>query len=375
MNGAPYNMIIGIPKEIKSDEYRVGATPAMVRALVEAGHTVYVQKDAGSRLGYTDQLYQSAGAQIASTAPEIYKCEMVIKVKEPQENEYPLLKKGQILFCYLHLAPDPKQTQALLDQEVVGIAYETVTNREGKLPLLTPMSEIAGRLAIQVGAACLQNNHGGRGLLLGGVPGVLPTNVLIIGGGVVGTEAARMAMGLGANVTVVDKSLDRLHVLDMHFGPNLKTLYSSTAEIEPLLHQADLVIGAVLIPGKQAPKLISKSMLKKMTPGTVIIDVAIDQGGCTETSRPTTHSSPTYTEEGIIHYCVTNMPGVCARTATMALTHATTDYALKIANRGWERAVNEDEGIRNGLNVCYGHVTNEMVAHDLGYPFAAKYSV
>lgn len=368
-------MIIGIPKEIKSDEYRVGATPAMVRALVEANHQVYVQKGAGARIGYTDLLYESAGAKIVPNAEEIYKCEMIIKVKEPQESEYPLLREGQILFCYLHLAPDPKQTQALIDRKVIGIAYETVTNREGRLPLLMPMSEIAGRIAIQVGATCLQNNHGGRGLLLGGVAGVLPANVLIIGGGVVGTGAARMALGLGANVTIVDKNLERLNLLEMQFGPHLKTLYSSSVEIQSILPQADLVIGAVLIPGKQAPKLISRSMLKQMTPGSVIIDVAIDQGGCVETSRPTTHTSPTYVEEEIIHYCVTNMPGACARTATMALTHATTDYALKIANIGWKRAVKEDEGIRNGLNVCLGQVTNEMVAHDLGYPCMAACGV
>jgi len=366
-------MIIGVPKEIKEYEYRVGATPAMVRALVEAGHRVSVQKNAGAKIGYTDEAYQASGAQILESSKEIYLCEMIIKVKEPQAEEYPLLRRGQILFCYLHLAPDPVQTKALLDRQVVGIAYETVTDSVGRLPLLVPMSEIAGRLAIQAGAASLQMNNGGKGLLLGGVPGVLPANVLIIGGGVVGAESARMAMGLGANVTIIDKSLDRLRQLDMLFGPRLKTLFSSAAEIELALNQADLVVGAVLIPGKQAPKLITKKMLKKMIPGSVIVDVAIDQGGCAETSRPTTHGMPTYVEEEIIHYCVTNMPGACSRTATMALTNATLNYALKIANKGWEKAVEDDKGIRDGLNVCYGQVMNEMVAHDLGYALSTKF--
>lgn len=362
-------MIIGIPKELKEHEYRVGATPAMVRALVDAGHQVVIEKNAGAAIGYFDQMYQAAGASIVETPKVVYESEMVIKVKEPQESEYDLLHEGLILFCYLHLAPDPVQTQALIDKKVIAIAYETVTSPDGRLPLLVPMSEIAGRIAIQSGAVSLQMNNGGKGLLLGGVPGVFPSNVVVIGGGVVGTEAARMAMGLGANVTILDKNLDRLRQLDMHFGPSLKTLYSTASEIETALRSADLVVGAVLIPGKRAPKLITKKMLGNMTPGSVIVDVAIDQGGCTETSRPTTHSKPTYVEEGILHYCVTNMPGACAKTATMALTNATMDYALELADKGWKKALQEDEDIRNGLNVCLGKVTNKMVAQDLDYTF------
>jgi alanine dehydrogenase len=368
-------MIIGIPKEIKEHEYRVGATPSMVRDLVESGHQVVVQKDAGTKIGYTDQLYQAAGAKIASSPKDIYDCEMVIKVKEPQKSEYELLCKGQILFCYLHLAPDPVQAKALIDKGVIAIAYETVTSPDGKLPLLVPMSEIAGRIAIQAGAVALQLNNGGKGLLLGGVPGVYPANVLVIGGGIVGTEAARMARGLGANVTIMDKNLERLRHLDHLFGPTLKTLYSTASEIEMALSWADLVIGAVLIPGKLAPKLITRKMLKSMVPGSVIVDVAIDQGGCAETSRPTTHGNPTYIEEGILHYCVTNMPGACARTSTMALTNATSDYVLELANKGWKKSLLENEGLRNGLNVCFGHITNESVAHDLGYRYVPPQDV
>jgi alanine dehydrogenase len=362
-------MIIGIPKEIKDHEYRVGATPAMVRLLVEAGHQVFVQTHAGTKIGYTDEMFISAGAKIAQTAAHIYQAEMIIKVKEPQESEYSLLREGQILFCYLHLAPDPQQTAQLVKSKVVAIAYETVTDAQGRLPLLVPMSEIAGRIAIQVGATCLQLNHGGKGLLLGGVPGVSPARVLIIGGGVVGTEAARMAMGLGADVTIVDKDLSRLRLLDALFGFKLKTLYSSPLAIEEAIAKADLVIGAVLIPGKTAPKLITRQMIKKMTPGSVLVDVAIDQGGCAETSKPTTHGNPTYVVDEVIHYCVTNMPGACARTSTQALTNATMDYALKIANRGYKAALMENPGLRQGLNVCYGQVTNESVAHDLGYQY------
>lgn len=362
-------MIIGIPKEIKNHEYRVGATPAMVRALVEAGHQVFVEKDAGTKIGFTDSLFSSAGAKIAKTAAEVYACEMIIKVKELQESEFPMLRKGQILFCYLHLAPDPVQTKHLVDSGVVAIAYETVTDNHGRLPLLVPMSEIAGRIAIQVGATSLQMNHGGKGLLLGGVPGVFPARVTVIGGGVVGTEAARMAMGLGASVTIIDRDLNRLRALDALFGPHLKTLYSTTASIEESLSLADLVIGAVLIPGKTAPKLITRNMIKKMSPGSVIVDVAIDQGGCSETSRPTTHADPTYRVDDVVHYCVTNMPGACALTSTKALTNATMDYALRIANRGWKNAIAEYPGLRDGLNVCLGHVTNESVATDLGYKY------
>jgi alanine dehydrogenase len=368
-------MIIGIPKEIKEHEYRVGATPSMVRAFVDAGHAVTVQKDAGAKIGFTDEMFLEAGAKIAGSAKEVYQSEMIIKVKEPQSSEYPYLYEGQILFCYLHLAPDPEQTKHLLQSKVVGIAYETVTDSAGRLPLLVPMSEIAGRIAIQAGAVSLQMNNGGKGLLLGGVPGVFPANVVVIGGGVVGTEAARMAMGLGANVTILDRSLDRLRYLDAMYAPQLKTLYSSATEIENVLKTADLVIGAVLIPGKTAPKLITRQMLRNMLPGSVIVDVAIDQGGCSETSRPTTHGNPTYVEEGVLHYCVTNMPGACARTSTMALTNATMEYALQIANKGYRQALKENAFLREGLNVCHGKVTNAFVAHDLGYSYVPPVEV
>lgn len=362
-------MLIGIPKEIKNHEYRVGATPSMVHLLTEAGHQVIVQTQAGASIGYSDEMFQSAGAKIASVPEEVYKSEMIIKVKEPQESEFPLLREGQVIFCYLHLAPDPIQTESLIKSKVVAVAYETVTDANGRLPLLIPMSEIAGRIAIQVGAMYLQLNQGGKGLLLGGVPGVSPAKVTIIGGGVAGTESARMALGLGADVTVIDKDLHRLRTLDALFGPKLKTLYSSSLAIEEAVIGSDLVVGAVLIPGKTAPKLVTRKMVKKMALGSVIVDVAIDQGGCAETSRPTTHANPTYVVDGVIHYCVTNMPGACARTSTQALTNATMDYALTIANNGWKRACARHEGLRNGLNVCYGHVTNESVAHDLGYPY------
>lgn len=360
-------MDIGIPKEIKDHEYRVGATPAMVRALVEAGHKVFVETLAGLKIGFTDEMYIHSGATIVTGPAEVYRSEMIIKVKEPQDKEFPLLKEGQILFCYLHLAPDPIQTQHLVDSKVVAIAYETVTDGNS-LPLLVPMSEIAGRISIQVGATCLQLNHGGKGLLLGGVPGVSPAHVLVIGGGVVGTEAARMAMGLGANVTIVDRDLRRLRALDAQFGPLLKTLYSTSAAIEDAIPTADLVIGAVLIPGKTAPKLVSRQMIKSMAPGSVVVDVAIDQGGCFETARPTTHTRPTYVVDEVMHYCVTNMPGAAARTATQALTNATMDYAMMIANLGWRKAL-KHKGLGDGLNVCLGKVTNPSVAGDLGYPY------
>lgn len=362
-------MLIGIPKEIKNHEYRIGATPGMVRALVENGHTVQVETNAGSKIGFTDEMFSHAGATIVGSPSEIYQSEMVIKVKEPQEQEYPLLREGQILFCYLHLAPDPLQTQHLLKSKVIGIAYETVTDAQGRLPLLIPMSEIAGRISIQVGAMCMQMNHGGKGLLLGGVPGVAPANVVVIGGGVVGTEAARMAMGLGANVVLIDKDLNRLRQWDALYGPHLKTLYSTSSTIEESVINADLVVGSVLIPGKLAPKLVTKEMVKKMHPGSVIVDVAIDQGGCCETSVPTTHAHPTYLVNEVIHYCVTNMPGACAKTATQALTNATMDYVMTLANKGYRKALIENKGLQKGLNVCFGQVTNEHVAADLGYPF------
>lgn len=360
---------IGIPKEVKNHEYRVGATPAMVRALVEAGHCVVVQHEAGAKIGFTDAHYASAGAIIVSTAQEVYDSDMVIKVKEPQPTEYPLMREGLVLFCYFHLAPDPVQTAELVERKVVAIAYETVTDAQGRLPLLVPMSEIAGRISIQVGATCLQMNHGGRGLLLGGVPGVLPASVAVIGGGVVGTEAARMALGMGASVTVLDRDLSRLRQLDALFGPALRTVFSTSQNIEEVVVASDLVIGAVLIPGKLAPRLITRNMVQKMASGSVIVDVAIDQGGCTETSRPTTHAEPTYFVDGVLHYCVTNMPGACARTSTLALTNATMDYALQLANKGWKLALLENGGLRDGLNVCLGKVTNASVAYDLGYEY------
>ncbi len=362
-------MIVGIPKEIKTREYRVGATPDFVMAFVERGHKVLVQSGAGAEIGFSDKMFAEAGANIVPTAFDVYQADMIIKVKEPQEAEFPLLRKGQILFCYLHLAPDPIQTKNLLEKEVIGIAYETVTDHRGMLPLLEPMSEIAGRLAVQVGATALQMKGGGKGVLLGGVPGVLPANVIVIGGGVSGTEAARIACGLGADVTVLDINLERLHYLDALYGDKLKTLYSTTAALESLLTSADLVIGAVLVHGKKAPRLMTKKMLAFMEPGSVLVDIAIDQGGCFETSRPTTHDEPTYITDDVIHYCVTNMPGACAKTSTQALTNVTMKYALEIADKGVKQALTEDVHLRNGLNVCLGSVTCLPVANDLKYNY------
>lgn len=362
-------MLIGIPKEVKDHEYRVGATPSTVNALINAGAKVMVQKNAGTKIGFTDADYEKAGARIVDSAEEIYKAEMIIKVKEPQSQEYPFLKEGQILYCYLHLAPDPEQTKALLKQKVVGIAYETVVDSHGRLPLLVPMSEVAGRISIQVGATMLQMANGGKGVLLGGVPGVAPAKVAVIGGGVVGTQAARMALGLGADVTILDNSLVRLRELDNHFGPRLKTLYASFSNIEKTVTESDLVVGSVLIPGKMAPKLVTESMIKKMSKGSVVVDVAIDQGGCFETSKPTSHSNPTYLVHDVVHYCVTNMPGACARTSTEALTNATLPYAISIVKKGWKQAISDDKGLAMGLNVAFGKVTHPAVAHDLGYPF------
>ncbi len=365
-----FSVEIGVPSEIKNNEFRVGATPSMVRLLTESGHRVKIQKNAGHRIGFTDGDYLAAGGVIVPNAEEAYSSDLVIKVKEPQPSEYSLLREGLLLFCYLHLAPDPIQTAELIEKKVIAIAYETVTDSEKRLPLLIPMSEIAGRISIQVGATCLQMNHGGKGLLLGGVPGVLPSHVTIIGAGVVGTEAARMALGLGALVSVVDCNLDRLRWMNAHW-PTIRTVYSTSQNIEDLVETSDLVIGSVLIPGKTAPKLITRSMVKKMAPGSVIVDVAIDQGGCAETSRPTTHADPTYVVDEVVHYCVTNMPGACAKTATLALTHATVRYVLEIANKGWRRALLENSGLKDGLNICLGKVTNKSVAHDLGYEYVS----
>lgn len=362
-------MRIGVPKEIKVHEYRVAATPGLVKALVAAGHEVWIETQAGQRCGYSDEMYRFAGARIAATAAEIYSCEMVTKVKEPQPSEAALLRKGQLLFCFLHLAAEPVLTKALIASDCVAIAYETVTNNEGNLPLLTPMSEIAGRVAIQVGATLLQMNQGGSGILLGGVAGTPKGKVVIVGGGASGAEAARMALGLGAEVTIVDRNLVRLRQLDMAFQGKVTTRYSSQEAIAELVAEADLVVGAVLVAGKKTPKLITRDMITKMRPGSVIVDVAIDQGGCCETSKPTTHDVPTYVEEGVIHYCVTNMPGACPRTATQALTNATGHYILDLANKGYERALANDCGLRNGLNVCFGKITNPYVAEDLGYRY------
>lgn len=363
-------MLIGVPKEIKNHEYRIGMTPSGVRELVGAGHEVIVQRDGGTAIGLTNDQYEAAGARIIDTAEEIFAtAEMIIKVKEPQPNECKMLRSGQLLFTYLHLAPDPEQTRLLVESDAVCIAYETVTDDRNGLPLLAPMSEVAGRMAIQAGAHSLEKAQGGLGTLLGGVPGVAPGKVTVIGGGVVGVNAARMALGLGADVTILDRSLPRLKELDALYGPQLKTLYSTVDTIEQEVVAADLVVGAVLIPGAAAPKLVTRDHLSKMKNGAVLVDVAIDQGGCFETSRATTHQEPTYEVDGVIHYCVANMPGGVARTSTFALTNATLPFALALANKGYKQALKDDAHLRNGLNVHRGQVTYEAVAKVLGYDF------
>ncbi|MCC5831607.1 MAG: alanine dehydrogenase [Chlamydiales bacterium] len=363
-------MIIGIPKEVKNHEYRVGATPGLVTLLTHQGHEVIVQTHAGDRIGFRDEMYRHAGARIAGSVEEVYQqADMIVKVKEPQKSEFPLLRKGQILFCFLHLAPDPEQLKHLIERKVVGIAFETVTDRQGRLPLLTPMSEVAGRIAIQAGATALQMANGGKGLLLGGVPGVPPAKVIVIGGGVVGTQAARMAIGFGADVTILERRLNRLRELDDLYGPRLKTIYSTPVSIEEAVTSADLVVGAVLIPGKKAPKLLTEKMIKSISPGSVFVDVAIDQGGCAVTSHPTTHSDPMYIVHNVVHYCVANMPGACARTSTQALANAIAPYVMEIASKGYKKAMQDDSGLLEGLNVCLGHVTNEHVAHDCDYKY------
>jgi alanine dehydrogenase len=362
-------MRIGVPKEIKNHEYRVGLVPAAVRELTEAGHQVMVETNAGLGIGFADAAYVAAGATVRATADEIFAgADMIVKVKEPQPAECKKLRPGQLLFTYLHLAPDPEQAQMLQDSGCTAIAYETVTDRQGRLPLLAPMSEIAGRMAIQVGAVALQKSAGGSGVLLGGVPGVLPGRVVVIGGGVVGTNAARMALGLGADVTVLDKSLPRLAALDDLYGPGLKTVYATTDAIEQAVIGADLVVGAVLVAGAAAPKLVVRRHLALMRPGSVLVDVAIDQGGCFETSHATTHAEPTYVVDGVVHYCVANMPGGVARTSTQALNNATLPYVLALASKGWQRAVAEDVGLLNGLNVHAGQITHAAVADALGKP-------
>ncbi len=360
-------MRIGIPKEVKIQENRVGATPDLVRTLVGDGHEVWVESRAGHAIGFTDELYAAFGAKIVDSPQEVYSCDLVVKVKEPQASEVPFLRENQVLFCYLHLAAEPKLAKAMIDSKVIGISYDTVTDSEGRLPLLTPMSEIAGRAAIQIGATALQMNNGGPGVLLGGVPGTPRGKVVVIGGGASGTESARMALGLGADVTVIDRNLYRLRYLDMIFHNQLTTRASSIESITESITGADLVIGAVLIPGKKAPMVITRAMLSKMPLGSVIVDISIDQGGCCETSRPTTHDNPTYVVDGVIHYCVTNIPGgACPRTATQALTSATGPYIQALARKGYHAALSEDLSLRFGLNVCRGKITHRSVAEDLG---------
>jgi len=363
-------MKIGVPKEIKVHEYRVGLVPAGVLELVRGGHEVLVETGAGSGIGFADSHYEAAGARIAPAAAQIFaSADTIVKVKEPQLAECKMLRGGQVLFTYLHLAADREQALALLASGATAIAYETVTATDGSLPLLTPMSEVAGRMSVQVGANCLQKANGGFGVLLGGVPGVAPAKVVVLGGGVSGTHAAEMAVGLRADVTVVDRSVKRLRELSSSFGNRLKTVYSTAHAIEELVRDADLVIGAVLIAGSAAPKLVTRAMVKTMKPGAVLVDIAIDQGGCFETSRPTTHAEPTYVEDGVIHYCVTNMPGAVPRTSTVALTNATLPYVKAIADRGWRQALASDRGLALGLNVHAGRVTHEAVAQALGLEF------
>ena len=365
-------MKIGVPKEIKVHEYRVGLVPAGVHELVEAGHQVLVQSGAGAGIGFDDSHYQAAGAKIAAQAADLFAAsELIVKVKEPQLSECKMLRAGQVLFTYLHLAADKAQAQALLASGATAIAYETVTAADGSLPLLTPMSEVAGRMSVQVGANCLQKANGGFGVLLGGVPGVQPAKVVILGGGVSGTHAAEMAVGLRADVTVVDRSVKRLRELSSMFSNQLKTVYSTAHAIEALVREADLVIGAVLITGAAAPKLVTRAMVKTMKPGAVLVDIAIDQGGCFETSRPTTHAEPTYVLDGVIHYCVTNMPGAVPRTSTFALTNATLPYIKAIADQGWRAALASDAGLARGLNVHAGQLTYEAVARALGIDYRA----
>jgi alanine dehydrogenase len=356
-------MIIGLPKEIKDNEYRVGLTPAGVRALTDAKHHVVVEKSAGEGSGFEDELYERAGATILDSPDDVWaQGEMIVKVKEPIAPEYQRMREGQVLFTYLHLAPDKELTKQLLERKVTGVAYETITDKRGTLPLLTPMSEVAGRMAVQVGATYLEKMNGGRGILVGGVPGVPAARVVIIGGGVVGTNSAKIAVGMGAQVTIIDNNLDRLRELDDIFLSKVSTLASSAYMIHDAISQADLIIGAVLIPGAAAPKLVTRAMLKDVPKGAVIVDVAVDQGGCIETTHPTTHSNPTYYVEDVLHYCVANMPGAVPRTSTFALTNATLPYTLKLANKGFVDAINSDPGLKEGVNTYAGKLTYEAVA-------------
>ena len=369
-------MIIGVPKEIKDQEARVGVTPAGVKALTEAGHKVLVETQAGAQSGFPDDEYQNAGAEIVGEAGYCWgKAEMVVKVKEPVESEYVFFREGLVLFTYLHLAPLPALTDKLIEAKVIGIAYETVRDRQNTLPLLTPMSEVAGRMSVQVGASYLERERGGRGILLGGVPGVPPAQVCIIGGGIVGTNAARIALGFGAKTTLIDVNLNRLRELEDIFGGRLYTLASNSYNVAHATHEADLVIGGVLIPGTTAPKLVTRGMVAQMKKGAVIVDVAIDQGGCVETARPTSHSNPSYVVDGVVHYCVTNMPGAVPHTSTLALTNATFPYLLRLANLGAKDALRQDAGLAEGLNVWLGTLTHRGVAESQQRPWTSAASL
>jgi alanine dehydrogenase len=369
-------MIIGVPKEIKDNEARVGVTPAGAKALTEAGHYVLVETKAGAESGFPDEEYQNAGAEIVGDAGHVWgKSDMVVKVKEPIESEYVFFREGLVLFTFLHLAPLRALTDKLLESKVTGIAYETVRDRRGTLPLLMPMSEVAGRMSVQVGATYLEKERGGRGILLGGVPGVPPAHVTIIGGGIVGTNAARIALGFGAKTTLIDMNLNRLRELEDIFGGRLYTLASNSYNIANATREADLVIGGVLIPGATAPKLVTREMVSRMKPGAVIVDVAIDQGGCVETARPTSHSNPSYTVDGVVHYCVTNMPGAVPHTSTLALTNSTFPYILRLANLGAREAIRQDAGLAEGLNTWHGVLTYRGVAESQERAWTAAASV
>ena len=360
-------MIVGVPREVKTHEYRVGLTPTSVRELVAHGHSVLIEKNAGTGIGAADSAYEKAGARVVEDV--FPQAELIVKVKEPQPAERKRLKESQVLFTYLHLAPDPGQTRDLVASGAVCIAYETVTRAGGGLPLLAPMSEVAGRMAVQVGGSCLEKARGGMGILLGGVPGVPPAKITILGAGVSGSSAARMAVGSGARVYVLDRSLEVLRNIEKEFGARVVTVYSSRDAVEQHVLSADLVIGAVLVPGAAAPKLVSREMVKAMKTGSVVVDIAIDQGGCFETSRPTTHADPTYVVDGVVHYCVTNMPGAVPRTSTYALNNATLPFVLALADKGWKRALSDDPHLRSGLNVAHGKVTHAEVAAAVNAPY------
>ncbi len=365
-------MKIGVPKEIKNHEYRVGMTPTSVREAVHHGHAVMVETNAGVGINASDDDYVAAGAKVVGSAKEVFAAaDMIVKVKEPQAGERKMLREGQILFTYLHLAPDPEQTKDLVASGAVCIAYETVTDAQGGLPLLAPMSQVAGRMSIQAGAHCLEREAGGRGMLLAGVPGVKPAKVVIIGGGVVGENAAYMAVGMGADVTILDRSVNIMRALVVRFGQSIKTVYSTQLALEEEVLAADLVIGAVLLPGAEAPKLVTRDMVRRMKPGSVIVDVAIDQGGCAETSKATTHADPTYVVDDVVHYCVANMPGAVSHTSTYALNNVTLPFTLALADKGYKQALLDNPHLMNGLNVCGGKVTYKAVADDLGYDYVA----